>query len=58
METAPPSDLIFHITMRPSRKPPDRLGYVMSNDIDGFVLPLPKDKIEDYKMIAAKAGAI
>lgn len=30
----------------------------MSKYIDGFVLPLPKDKIEDYRKIAAKAGAI
>jgi uncharacterized protein YbaA (DUF1428 family) len=30
----------------------------MSNYIDGFVIPLRKDKIEDYRVIAEKAGAI
>ena len=26
--------------------------------VDGFVLPVPKDKLDDYKKIAARAGAI
>ena len=26
--------------------------------VDGFVLPLPKDKIEDYKKIAESAGKV
>lgn len=30
----------------------------MSTYIDGFVIPLPKDKIEEYRLIAEKAGAI
>ncbi|MGJ8644454.1 MAG: DUF1428 domain-containing protein [Luteolibacter sp.] len=30
----------------------------MSNYIDGFVLPLPKDKLEKYTETAAKAAAI
>ena len=30
----------------------------MSKYIDGFVLPLPKDKIEAYQNVAAKCGAI
>lgn len=30
----------------------------MSKYIDGFVLPLPKDKIETYREISAKCGAI
>jgi len=30
----------------------------MSKYIDGFVLPLPKDKVETYREIADKAGKI
>lgn len=30
----------------------------MSRYIDGFVLPLPKDKIEFYQAVATKCGAI
>lgn len=30
----------------------------MSTYVDGFVIPLPKDKIEEYRLIAEKAGAI
>lgn len=30
----------------------------MSNYIDGFVIPLPKDKIEEYRKVAEKAGAL
>lgn len=30
----------------------------MNNYIDGFVIPVPKAKIEDYRKIAEKAGAI
>ncbi len=30
----------------------------MSKYIDGFVLPVPKDKIEQYRSIASKAAAI
>jgi len=30
----------------------------MSKYIDGFVLPLPKDKIEAYREVSAKCGAI
>ncbi len=30
----------------------------MSKYIDGFVLPLPKDKLEKYKEVATKAAAI
>lgn len=30
----------------------------MSNYIDGFLIPLPKDKIDDYAAIANKAGDI
>lgn len=30
----------------------------MNTYVDGYVLPLPKDKIEDYRHIAQKAGAI
>lgn len=30
----------------------------MSHYIDGFVLPVPKDKIDQYRDLAAKAGAI
>jgi uncharacterized protein YbaA (DUF1428 family) len=30
----------------------------MSKYIDGFVLPLPKDKLEQYKVLATKAAAI
>lgn len=30
----------------------------MSRYIDGFVLPLAKDKIEDYRAVATKAAAI
>ncbi len=30
----------------------------MSKYIDGFVLPIPKDKIEAYREIASKAAAI
>lgn len=30
----------------------------MSKYIDGFVLPLPKDKIEAYREISSKCGAI
>lgn len=30
----------------------------MSNYIDGFVIPLPKDKLESYREIATKACAI
>ena len=26
--------------------------------IDGFLLPIPKDRVEDYRQIADKAGAI
>ena len=26
--------------------------------VDGFVVPVPKDKIEDYKAMARKAGAV
>ena len=26
--------------------------------VDGFVLPVPKNKVEDYRAIATKAGAI
>src|SRR6478609_6783062 len=30
----------------------------MSNYIDGFVIPLPKDKIGEYRRIAEQAGAL
>jgi uncharacterized protein YbaA (DUF1428 family) len=30
----------------------------MSVYVDGFVLPLPKDKIEEYKVIAEKASKV
>jgi uncharacterized protein YbaA (DUF1428 family) len=30
----------------------------MSLYVDGFVLPIPKDKIETYRQIAEKAGSI
>lgn len=30
----------------------------MGKYIDGFVIPLPMDKVEEYKRIAEKAGAI
>lgn len=30
----------------------------MAHYVDGFVLPIRKDKIEDYRAIAEKAGAI
>ena len=30
----------------------------MSKYIDGFVLPIPKDKLEKYTEVATKAGAI
>jgi uncharacterized protein YbaA (DUF1428 family) len=30
----------------------------MARYVDGFVVPVPKDKVEDYKKIAQKAGAI
>lgn len=30
----------------------------MSKYIDGFLLPFPKDKIESYREVAAKCGAI
>ena len=30
----------------------------MERYVDGFVIPLPKDKIDDYKSIAEKAGAL
>ncbi len=30
----------------------------MSKYIDGFVLPLPKDKVEAYQAVAGKCGAI
>lgn len=30
----------------------------MANYIDGFVLPIPKDKVNEYKKIAKKAGKI
>ena len=30
----------------------------MSTYVDGFVLPLPKDKIEQYRAIAEKAAAV
>ncbi len=30
----------------------------MSKYVDGFVLPLPKDKIEGYRKVAEKAGEI
>jgi uncharacterized protein YbaA (DUF1428 family) len=31
---------------------------VMEKYIDGFVIPLPKEKIDEYKTIAERAGAI
>ena len=30
----------------------------MAHYIDGFVVPLPKDKIDDYRRIAQKAGEV
>lgn len=30
----------------------------MEKYVDGFVVPLPKDKVDEYKRIAEKAGAI
>ena len=30
----------------------------MERYIDGFVIPLPRDKVDDYKRIAEKAGVI
>ena len=30
----------------------------MSQYVDGFVIPLPKDKIEEYRRLAEKAGQI
>lgn len=30
----------------------------MSKYVDGFILPLPKDKVEEYTRIAEKAGAL
>ncbi|MGE0797684.1 MAG: DUF1428 domain-containing protein [Lautropia sp.] len=30
----------------------------MASYVDGFVLPVPKDKIADYRKIARKAGAV
>jgi uncharacterized protein YbaA (DUF1428 family) len=30
----------------------------MTHYIDGFVIPLPKNKIDDYRRIAQKAGAV
>jgi uncharacterized protein YbaA (DUF1428 family) len=30
----------------------------MSRYVDGFVLPLPKDKVETYRKVAEKAGKI
>ncbi|MBM9605750.1 DUF1428 domain-containing protein [Desulfopila inferna] len=30
----------------------------MERYVDGFVIPLPKDKVEEYKDIAEKAGSI
>lgn len=30
----------------------------MKNYVDGFVIPLPKDKIEEYRAIAEKAAAV
>jgi len=30
----------------------------MERYVDGFVIPLPMDKVDDYKRIADKAGAI
>ena len=31
---------------------------IPGNYIDGFLLPIPKDRVEDYRQIADKAGAI
>ena len=30
----------------------------MPHYIDGFIIPLPKDKIDDYRRIAQKAGEV
>ena len=30
----------------------------MSRYVDGFVLPVPKDKLETYRRLAQKAGEI
>ena len=30
----------------------------MAHDVDGFVIPLHKDKIDEYRSIAAKAGQV
>lgn len=30
----------------------------MSVDVDGFVIPLPKDKVDAYRRIARKFGAL
>ncbi len=29
----------------------------MAKYVDGFVLPVPKDRVEDYRRIAQQAGA-
>ena len=30
----------------------------MAHDVDGFVIPLRKDKIDEYRSIAEKAGQV
>ncbi|MES2661128.1 MAG: DUF1428 domain-containing protein [Verrucomicrobiota bacterium] len=30
----------------------------MSTYVDGFVIPIPKDKIEEYRKVAEQAGAV
>ena len=30
----------------------------MSQYVDGFVIPIPKDKVEEYRQVAEKAGRI
>jgi uncharacterized protein YbaA (DUF1428 family) len=30
----------------------------MAHYVDGFVIPLPKDKVEEYRQMADKAGAL
>ena len=32
--------------------------WLMAQYVDGFVLPLPKDKVEEYRAIATQAGEI
>lgn len=41
---------------RPSNR--ERGGFTVAEYVDGFVVPVPKDNVDEYRRIASAAGAL